>query len=106
MLESAPSGTAALTDCGVIAVILSTVAIDAKSNPNILSETSSLSPQERSQTRSLLKFITAQSIQIIEGAIVTHSNAFSAFHDLKGIYVLMSRLSVDMEAIHQCRQSL
>jgi hypothetical protein len=40
------SGTAALTDCGVIAVILSTVATDAKSIPNILSETSSLSSQE------------------------------------------------------------
>jgi hypothetical protein len=87
-------------------VILSTVATDAKSIPNILSETSSLSSQEWTQTRSLLKFIMAQSIQIIEGAIVTHSNAFSSFHDLKGIYVLMSRLSEDLEAIHQCRQSL
>ncbi len=94
----APSGTAALTDC--------TVAIGAKSNPSILSGTYSLSPQGRYQTRSLLKFSTALSISIIEGAGVTHWNTFSAFHDLKGIYVLMSRLSVDMEAVHQCRQSL
>jgi hypothetical protein len=94
----APSGTVALTDC--------TVAIDAKSNQSILSGTYSLSPQGRYQTRSLLKFITALPIQIIEGAVVTHWNALSALHDLKGIYVLMSRLSVDMEAIHQCIQSL
>ena len=98
---SAPSGTAALTDCGLIPALLSTVAIDAKSNPSILSETSVLSPQERSQARSLLRFITAQSIQIIEGAVVTHTNALSAFHDLKGVDVLMSRLSVEMEAIRQ-----
>jgi hypothetical protein len=65
-----------------------------------------IKPRERSQTRSLLKFITAQSIQIIEGAVVTHSNALSAFHYLKGIYVPMSHLSVDMEAIRHCRQSL
>jgi hypothetical protein len=95
-----------LTDCHVMPATFTTVAIDAKSNPSILSETSSLSPRERSQTRSALKFITAQSIQIIEGAVVTHSNALSAFHYLKGIYVPMSHLSVDMEAIRHCRQSL
>jgi hypothetical protein len=75
--------------------------MDAKSNPTILSETSVLTPQERSQARSLLRFITAQSIQIIEGAVVTHTNALSAFHDLKGVNVLMSRLSVEMDAIRQ-----
>jgi hypothetical protein len=98
VLESAPSGTAALTDCHVVPAILTTVAIDAKSNPSILSETSSSSPRERSQTRSLLKFITGQSIQItcIEVAVVTHSNALSAFHYLKGVYVPMPRLSIDM----------
>ena len=98
---SAPSGTAALTDCGLIPALLSTVAIDAKSTPGILSESSSLDPEERAHSCALLRFITAQSIQIIEGAVVTHTNALSAFHDLQGVDVLTSRLSVEMEMIRQ-----
>jgi hypothetical protein len=102
---SAPSGTAALTDCGLIPALLSTVAIDAKSTPSILSEGSVLSAEERANARSLLRFITAQAIQIIEGSVVTHNNALSAFHDLNGVDVLTSRLSVEMEAIRQASSS-
>ena len=51
---SAPSGTASLTDCGLIPALLSTVAIDAQATPRILLERSSLDPEERSHGRSLL----------------------------------------------------
>jgi len=101
LVVSAPSGTAALTECGLIPALLSTVAINAKSNPSILSEDSPLLQEERSRARSLLRFITAQSIQIIEGAVVTHNNALSAFHDLNGVDVLTSCLSVEMNDICQ-----
>ena len=49
----------------------------------------------------LLKFITAQAIQILEGACVTHNNALSAFHDLNGVDLLVNRLFVEIEFIRK-----
>lgn len=91
---SAPSGTSALTECGLIPALLSTVAAD----PRALLEgsddtiTSSLSERELKRVRALLRFISAQAVQIIEGAIVTHNNALTAFHDLQGVNVLTNGL--------------
>ena len=33
----------------------------------------------------------------MEGAIVTHNNALSAFHELKGVDILVQRLNVEVE---------
>lgn len=84
-----PSGTSALTDCGLIPTLLSTVAIDAEKL-----EDSEMSVSQR--IGSLLRFVTAQAVQILEGAIVTHNNALSAFHDLEGVEVLTGRLSKEI----------
>eukprot|EP00980_Cylindrotheca_fusiformis_P007262 scaffold1525_cov142-Cylindrotheca_fusiformis.AAC.62 len=84
-----PSGTSALTDCGLIPTLLNTVATDAD-----MLEESRLSVSRR--IGALLRFVTAQAVQILEGAIVTHNNALSAFHDLNGVEVLTRRLSKEI----------
>ena len=101
---SVPSGTSALTDCGIIPALVSTVALDSHkiNHPN-----SSLfaGANEESYSDSLLKFITAQAIQILEGAIVTHTNALSAFHELKGVDVLVQRLTSEVENVRKTSRS-
>ena len=54
---------------------------------------------EESYSDSLMKFISVQAIQILEGAIVTHNNALSAFHELKGVDILVQRLNVEVEKV-------
>jgi hypothetical protein len=104
---SVPSGTASLTDCGIIPALVSSIALDGQiartsvyqdepSSPFASSSTSSL---DESYSDCLLKFISAQAIQILEGAIVTHNSALSAFHELKGVDILVQRLSVEIERI-------
>lgn len=97
---SVPSGTSALTDCGIIPALVSTVALDSQMTKNS-NNSSFVEGSEESYSDSLLKFITAQSIQILEGAIVTHTNALSAFHELKGVDVLVQRLSSEVENIRK-----
>ena len=94
---SAPSGTAALTDCGIIPALLSTVALDSNSLPNILTRLNvNMTTSDQSRIHAQIRFVASQAIQIIEGAIVTHTNASSAFHDLNGVDILISRLQVEM----------
>ena len=90
---SVPSGTAALTDCGLIQALISTIALDSH-----VAEGENIVGKE-SYSSSLLKFITAQAIQILEGAIVTQSSALSAFHELHGVELLVSRLSQEIKRI-------
>jgi hypothetical protein len=135
---SVPSGTASLTDCGIIPALVSTIALDGQmarrslslqaeavlgkneddprlstsvSSPfitatatttaatAITNSTSNTTKDEESYSDCLLKFISAQAIQILEGAIVTHTSALSAFHDLKGVDILVQRLSVEVEKV-------
>lgn len=92
-IVSTPTGTSALTDCGLIPALLATAAMDSRSFvKNTLPDSSSYPRDEIIRVESLLRFVTAQAIQILEGAIVTHNNALSAFHDLQGIEVLTRRL--------------
>lgn len=94
---STQSGTSALTECGLIPALLATVAVDHEE----IFEKSGLgntSTDESIRITALLRFVTAQAIQIIEGAIVTQSNALSAFHDLNGVEVLTRRLSKEIRA--------
>lgn len=97
---SVPSGTSALTDCGIIPALVSTVALDSQMTKNS-NNSSFVEGSEESYSDSLLKFITAQAIQILEGAIVTHTNALSAFHELKGVDVLVQRLNSEVENIRK-----
>ena len=53
----------------------------------------STAKDEESYSDCLLKFISAQAILILEGAIVTHNSALSAFHQLKGVDILVRRLN-------------
>ena len=48
----------------------------------------------------MLKFISAQAIQILEGAIVTHNGALTAFHELKGVDILVQRLEVEVGRVN------
>merc|ERR1711862_513268 len=57
-----------------------------------------------SYSSSLLKFIIAQAIQILEGAIVTQGSALSAFHDLHGVELLVSRLFQEIKRIQRERK--
>ena len=103
---SVPSGTASLTDCGIIPALVSSVALDGRIARSSVYREELLSPfstsinnTDESYSDCLLKFISAQAIQILEGAIVTHNSALSAFHELKGVDILVQRLSVEIERI-------
>ena len=102
---SVPSGTASLTDCGMIPALVSTVALDGMMAKRSITAESRCSPfaqgsnGEESYSETLLKFISAQAIQILEGAIVTHNSALSAFHELKGVDVLVQRLVVEVDRV-------
>ena len=96
---SAPSGTAALTDCGLIPALLNTVAVNTKTllTPSHSSLLSTLTEKEVSKIEAQLRFVVSQCIQILEGAIVTHNAALSSFHELRGIDVLIARLDIEIQ---------
>jgi hypothetical protein len=136
---SVPSGTASLTDCGIIPALVSTISLEGRMARRSLSVQEELredssdgtklstplsqafiyalsataataavansfsiaDKEEESYSDCLLKFISAQAIQILEGAIVTHNSALSAFHELKGVDILAQRLSVEVERAKQ-----
>jgi len=92
-LVSVPSGTAALTDCGLIPALISTLAHHGRSNKDSNKST------QVSYSECLRKFITAQAVQILEGAIVTHNSALTAFHELNGVDLLVGRLNEEIGLI-------
>mmetsp|Transcript_3628 Transcript_3628/g.8298 ORF Transcript_3628/g.8298 Transcript_3628/m.8298 type:complete len:4344 (+) Transcript_3628:221-13252(+) len=96
---STPSGTAALTDCGLIPALLNTVSLESEEGDS----GSSISYGFRVET--LRRFVTAQAVQILEGAIVTHSNALSAFHNLNGVEVLTARLVKEIGHFQRSREA-
>ena len=104
---SVPTGTASLTDCGIIPALVSTIALDGQmARRSLQAETASpfctsSAGNEESYSDCLMKFISAQAIQILEGAIVTHNHALSAFHELKGVDILVQRLSVEVEKVRR-----
>lgn len=99
---SVPSGTAALTDCGIIPALVSAIALDSQiAQKRAAGDVG----ENESYSECLLKYITAQAIQILEGAIVTHGNALSAFHELKGVDILVQRLTIEMERVKQVKSS-
>jgi E3 ubiquitin-protein ligase HUWE1 len=97
---STPTGTSALTDCGLIPALLTTLGMNTEPTlQRLLSDTSASSREEWRRVRALMRFVTAQAVQILEGAIVTHNNALIAFHDLHGVEVLTNRLSQEIASI-------
>ena len=108
---SVPSGTAALTDCGIIPALVSTIALDSQiAQKTTIHESpfydASKGSSEESYSDCLLKFISAQAIQILEGAIVTHNNALAAFHELHGVDILVQRLNVEVKKVHSSPPSI
>lgn len=94
---STQSGTAALTECGLIPALLATVTID---HEDIFEKSGldAVTSEDANRMRALFRFISAQAVQIIEGAIVTQTNALTAFHDMNGVEVLTKRLSQEILA--------
>jgi E3 ubiquitin-protein ligase HUWE1 len=90
-----PTGTSALVDCGLIPSLLSTVSADQDLIlQSLLKEDKhSCSATEMELLKALLRFVSAQAVQILEGAIVTHSSALTTFHDLHGVDILTARLA-------------
>lgn len=105
---SVPTGTSALTDCGLIPALVQTVSRDLETAKSV-SEKSPFTnpPGDEGNSRgtayvdSLLKFVSAQAIQILEAAIVTHSSALIAFHELEGVELLVKRLNLEIEEIKE-----
>lgn len=93
---ASPSGTSALTDCGLIPALLATVA--AETNQVFHRLISNATVEDERRIKALLRLVTAQAVQILEGAVVTHSHALTAFHDLQGVQVLTNRLTQEIEA--------
>ncbi|KAL9185952.1 hypothetical protein ACHAXT_003729 [Thalassiosira profunda] len=110
-----PGGTAGLTESGAVPALVHAVALDA-GRAAVKLECAKAADEgaadrgadksaafneggEESHADALLQFITAQAIQILEGAVVTHGAALAAFHELDGVEVLVKRLSAEMDAI-------
>ena len=84
-----PTGTASLTDCGLIPALVSTVALSGRPDP--------FGGSGSAYLEGLLRYLAAQAVTILEGAMVTHGNALSAFHELNGVDVLVKRIDVEMK---------
>ena len=101
---SVPNGTASLTDCGLIPALMSTIALHSR-----ISQARNISniPGQETYAESLLNYISAQSVQIIDGAIAaTHSSALNTFYELKGIDLLVTRLYEEIQTIKQKGEQL
>ena len=95
---SVSTGTTSLTDCGLVPALVSTIAQTSQVVKN--TNDSPFEPKDTPEQKycsSLLKFITSQSIQILEVAIITHNPALMAFHDLKTVDLLVTLLHSEFE---------
>jgi len=90
---SVTTGTASLTDCGLIPAIVSTISLISSvcsSHDQLPIETND--SVTKNYFLGLLKYVLSQSIQVLEGAIITHNPALAAFHDLNGVDLLVTLL--------------
>lgn len=85
------NGTPALTDCGLIPAIVSNISISNKVSQGVIALPFNNLSAGLSHSGAL-RYITAVSIQVLEGAIVTHNPALLAFHELKVVDILVSLL--------------
>ena len=84
-----------MTDCGLVPALLSVIEMDSASCETYEGHPSS------SRINALRTFITSQAVQILESSIVNHSNAMSAFNDLNGSDLIVSRLSKEVKRIKE-----
>jgi len=105
---SVPTGTSALTDCGLIPALVQTVSRDFETAKSVSKKSPFTTPPgDEGNSRGtayvdgLLKFVSAQAIQILEAAAVTHSSALIALHELEGVELLVKRLNLEIEDIRE-----
>ena len=106
---SIPTGTSALTDCGLIPALIQTVSRDFEAAQSVRqgnAKSPFTNPGEKegrgtAYADGLLKFISAQAVQILEAAIVTHNSALVAFHELEGVDLLVKRLDFEVDQIKE-----
>jgi hypothetical protein len=90
---SVATGTASLTDCGLIPALISTISLISSVDRNHDHLPIEMNDSvKKIYLSGLLKFVLSQSIQVLEGAIVTHNPALVAFHDLNGVDLLVTLL--------------
>ena len=114
-VASTPTGTAALTESGMVPALLSLVALDTNvAVQGLLLSLSSCKDEKTDDDNNnnhalmthewiaaQLRFVTAQAVQILEGMIVAQGNAAAAFHDLEGVPLLTERLAREMKQQQQ-----
>lgn len=97
---SSTTGTASLTDCGLIPALVSTISLYdqvEKKAPN------QGVYERKNYLSALFKFIMAQSIQTLEAAISNNSQALAAFHELNGIEMLLKSLHAEIAWIESAK---
>lgn len=96
IVVATPTGTPPLTESGLIPALMAVLSVKVDDViARILPDMSSLAAESVNKIRTGLRFITIQVIQILEGAIVTHGNALTAFRDQNGVEAMVSRLGVE-----------
>ena len=90
---STQSGTAALTECGLVPALLNTISINVDDAVSRMQASAMFSEFEVQNVKAMLRFVAAQAVQILEGSIATHATAFSALQNLKGVKILSERFS-------------
>jgi E3 ubiquitin-protein ligase HUWE1 len=103
---TAPTGTSSLTECGLIPALLNTISVDFALFVSKMISQKSLSETEGLHIRSKLRFIAAQAVHILDGAIESHANALSAFHNLRGVQILTTCLSNEIMIVRKAREKV
>lgn len=87
------TSTSSLTDSGLVPALVSTIAQSAQvvCDPNF-KPFDGKDANEQSYCSTQLRFITSQSIQLLETAVTSHNPAMAAFHDLKVVDLLVNLL--------------
>jgi hypothetical protein len=102
---STPMGSSSRTECGLMPALLNTVSVNPGAFVGKMITMTEISEFEGSQIKSILRYIAAQAVQILEGAIVKNGNALSAFHNLLGKQMLTDRLMNEIMTIREEKES-
>ena len=89
------TGTSTLTECGLIPVLISSIMCYDTTETILLSNDNEMD----SFKNAMYKFVTAEVIQLLEGAITNNNQALSAFHELNGITILVKNLCTEIQLV-------
>merc|ERR1711971_1333285 len=94
------TSTSSLTDSGLVPALVSTIAQSAQvvCDPNF-KPFDGKDAKEQSYCSTQLRFITSQSIQLLETAVTAHNPTMAAFHDLKVVDLLVNLLEKEFNRI-------